>query len=95
MSVGADSSAAAQRLESVIGIPRLRRPAGEVYGTFHKVSIKHLGRYCNEFSYRFNRRGEQLATFAETLKHLTRGKALPYKKQVECIKPLCHGPKLS
>jgi ISXO2-like transposase domain len=20
-----------------------------VYGTFHKVSIKHLGRYCNEF----------------------------------------------
>jgi hypothetical protein len=26
-----------------------------IYGTFHKVSIKHLG--CNEFSYRFNRRG--------------------------------------
>jgi len=20
-----------------------------VYGTFHKVSIKHLGRYCHEF----------------------------------------------
>jgi transposase-like protein len=31
-----------------------------VYGTFHKVSIKHLGRYCNEFSYRFNRRGNSL-----------------------------------
>jgi len=28
-----------------------------IYGTYHKVSIKHLGRYCNEFSYRFNRRG--------------------------------------
>ncbi|PYT62998.1 MAG: IS1595 family transposase, partial [Acidobacteria bacterium] len=27
-----------------------------IYGTFHKVSIKHLGRYCNGFSYRFNRR---------------------------------------
>ncbi len=51
-----------------------------VYGRFHKVSIKHLGRYCNEFSYRFNRRGEQLAMFSETLKHLTRGEALPYKK---------------
>lgn len=51
-----------------------------VYGTFHKVSIKHLGRYCNEFSYRFNRRGEQLAMFSETLRHLTRGKALPYAK---------------
>jgi len=26
----------------------------------------------------FNRRGEQLAMFNETLKHLTRGEALPY-----------------
>jgi transposase-like protein len=51
-----------------------------VYGTFHKVSIKHLERYCNEFSYRFNRRGEQLAMFSETLKYLTHGKALPYSK---------------
>lgn len=51
-----------------------------VYGTFHKVSIKHLGRYCNEFSYRFNRRGEQLAMFDTTLKNLTRGEVLPYKK---------------
>jgi transposase-like protein len=51
-----------------------------VYGTFHKVSIKHLGRYCNEFSYRFNRRNQQLAMFSETLKHLTRGEVLSYKK---------------
>ena len=50
-----------------------------VYGTFHKVSIKHLGRYCNEFSYRFNRRGEQLAMFDGTLKNILNGKALPYK----------------
>ena len=51
-----------------------------VYGTFHKVSIKHLGRYCNEFSYRFNRRGEQLQMFDGTLKNLVRGEVLPYKK---------------
>ncbi len=51
-----------------------------VYGTFHKVSIKHLGRYCEEFSYRFNRRDEQLRMFDGTLKNLTRGKALRYKK---------------
>ena len=51
-----------------------------IYGTFHRVSIKHLGRYCNEFSYRFNRRGQQLQMFAETMKHLTRGKALTYEK---------------
>jgi transposase-like protein len=51
-----------------------------VYGTFHRVSIKHLGRYCNEFSYRFNRREEQLQMFAGTVKNLVRGKALPYDK---------------
>lgn len=51
-----------------------------VYGTIHHVSIKHLGRYCEEFSYRFNRRGMQLQMFDVTLKNLTRGKALPYIK---------------
>lgn len=54
-----------------------------IYGTFHKVSIKHLGRYCNEFSYRFNRRGAQLQMFDTTLKNLTRGKTLPYAKLTE------------
>ena len=51
-----------------------------IYGTFHKVSIKHLRRYCDEFSYRFNRRGEQLKMFDGTLKNLLYGKVLPYKK---------------
>ena len=51
-----------------------------IYGTFHKVSIKHLGRYCNEFSYRFNRRGSQLEMFRGTVKQLARGKNLPYAK---------------
>ena len=50
-----------------------------VYGTFHKVSIKHLGRYCNEFSYRFNRRESQAQMFAETVKGLLKGKPLTYK----------------
>jgi transposase-like protein len=50
-----------------------------IYGTFHKVSIKHLARYCNEFSYRFNRREEQLQMFGMTVKNLVTGKALPYK----------------
>lgn len=51
-----------------------------LYGTFHKVSKKHLARYCNEFSYRFNRRKEQENLFAETTKNLVYGKRLPYKK---------------
>ena len=51
-----------------------------VFGSFHKVSIKHLQRYCDAFSYRFNRRGMQLQMFDATLKNLTRGEVLPYKK---------------
>ena len=51
-----------------------------IYGTFHKVSIKHLGRYCNEFSYRFNRRDSQLQMFAGTVKNLVNGKVLSYEK---------------
>jgi transposase-like protein len=50
-----------------------------IYGTYHKVSIKHLGRYCNEFSYRFNRRHSQPQMFDETLKGLLKGKPLTYK----------------
>jgi len=50
-----------------------------VYGTFHKVSIKHLGRYCGEFSYRFNRRDEQAQLFDLTLKGMLGESALPFK----------------
>jgi transposase-like protein len=53
-----------------------------IYGTFHKVSVKHLARYCNEFSYRFNRREAQLQMFGITVKNLVNGKALPYAKLV-------------
>jgi transposase-like protein len=58
-----------------------------VYGTFHKVSIKHLGRYCNEFSYRFDRRGQQERMFDETLKRLVNGKPLPFKTLISSAEP--------
>lgn len=64
--------------------PLLRRaslkPAG--CGTRHVPQSldKALGPHCNEFSYRFSRRGQQLEMFDATLKNLTRGKALPYSK---------------
>jgi transposase-like protein len=50
-----------------------------VYGTYHHVSIKHLGRYCEEFSFRFNRREAQSQMFDATLKGLLREKQLPFK----------------
>lgn len=50
-----------------------------LYGTFHQVSKKHLARYCDEFSYRFNRRESQSQMFEETVKGLLSGTPLTYK----------------
>ena len=30
-----------------------------IYGTYHQVSFKHLQRYCDEFSFRYNSRDQQ------------------------------------
>jgi hypothetical protein len=49
-------------------------------GSYHKVSIKHLRRYCDEFSYRFNRRDEQHWMFEDTVRNLVNGKVLTYDK---------------
>lgn len=70
----ADGDNHTQHIESAFSL--LKRG---VFGSFHKVSIKHLQRYCDEFSYRFNRRGMQLQMFDATLKNLTRGEVLSYK----------------
>lgn len=51
-----------------------------IKGNFHKVSAKHLARYCDEFSFRFNRRKDQANIFAETTKELLHGEKLPYKE---------------
>jgi hypothetical protein len=50
-----------------------------LYGSFHHVSKKHLGRYCDEFSYRFNRRKDQEGMFEQTARRLIRGEKLPYQ----------------
>jgi ISXO2-like transposase domain len=46
-------------------------------GTYHQFSIKHLQRYLNEFSYRFNRR-EDADAFIETVRRIAGFKPLPY-----------------
>jgi hypothetical protein len=51
-----------------------------LYGSFHHVSTKHLSRYCNEFSFRFNRRKEQEKIFEDTAKNLIHGKTLTYER---------------
>jgi hypothetical protein len=48
-----------------------------VVGSFHKVSEKHLDRYLDEFTYRFNgREDEQL--FQRTMRNLINGKTLTF-----------------
>jgi hypothetical protein len=55
-----------------------------VIGTYHQLSIKHLQRYLDEFSYRFNRR-EDAELFEHTVGRMAGVKPMPYAKLVEEI----------
>jgi len=46
-------------------------------GSYHQLSIKHLQRYLNEFSYRFNRRDTR-TLFEQTLQRMAMGKPMPF-----------------
>jgi transposase-like protein len=50
-----------------------------VVGQFHKVSEKHLDRYLDEFTYRFNGRDDD-RLFQNTLKNLVNGKTLTFER---------------
>jgi transposase-like protein len=51
-------------------------------GTFHGVSPKHLQRYLDEFSYRFDRRWREGELFGFVLRRVVRGQPLPYRRFV-------------
>ena len=50
--------------------------------TFHKVSLKHLQRYLNEFSFRFNNR-KAADLFGMIVRRMALAGNLPYAKLVE------------
>lgn len=50
-----------------------------IIGNFHRVSIKHLQRYLDEFGYRFDAR-DISDLFRRTVARLTAGKAIQYKQ---------------
>lgn len=53
-----------------------------IYGIYHHVSPKHLHRYCNEFSYRYNmRRNSDIAKFNAAV-FLSKGKRLTYNQLI-------------
>jgi transposase-like protein len=51
-------------------------------GAFHKVSLKHLQRYLNEFSFRFNNR-KDANLFGLTVRRMALAGNLPYAKLIE------------
>lgn len=51
-------------------------------GAFHKVSLKHLQRYLNEFAFRFNNR-KDADLFGMTVRRMALAGNLPYAKLVE------------
>jgi transposase-like protein len=54
-----------------------------VHGTFHHVSKKHLGRYCDEFSFRWNTRKVTDSERAEEALKGAEGKRLLYKQPID------------
>jgi hypothetical protein len=53
-----------------------------VIGTYHQLSIKHLQRYLDEFSFRFNRRDED-DRFEQTVSRMAGVAPMPYEKLIE------------
>jgi len=51
-----------------------------INGTFHHVSRGHLGRYCDEFAFRYERRKVSDGTRAGLLVQGAEGKRLTYKQ---------------
>lgn len=52
-----------------------------IVGAFHQVSVKHLDRYLDEFSFRFDNRNNPYL-FRDTLQRLVKSDSLPYEKLV-------------
>ena len=57
-----------------------------IIGSFHQVSIKHIDRYLQEFTFRFNNRHNQ-ELFALTVAALVLGIPLPYAKLIAESEP--------
>ena len=65
-----------------------------VIGSFHSVSVKHLHRYLNEFTFRFNNR-EAEDIFAMIVLRLVIGSALRYAVLTAPLSPSASAPSVS
>ena len=63
-----------------------------VIGSFHQVSVKHLNRYLNEFTFRFNNRDAE-NIFALIVLNLAKGKPLRYDALTEPLRGQTRRPR--
>jgi hypothetical protein len=50
------------------------------HGVYHQMSKKHLQRYVNEFTFRFNRKTETMkSVFSDVVQRVANSPQLPYK----------------
>jgi len=50
-----------------------------IMGTWHKISAKHLQAYCEEMTFRFNRR-DKSDLFLDTLRHMVTAPVLTFER---------------
>ena len=53
-----------------------------VYGSYHHVSKRHLHRYCDEFSFRWNHRQVTDGARTDAALRASEGKRLTYKNPI-------------
>ena len=63
------------------------------YGTYHHISVKHLQRYVDEFSYRFNNRVDFDKLFTGVVESVAESKVLKYNSLISKKYTLTYGKK--
>jgi len=54
------------------------------HGVYHHMSRKHMHRYVDEYTFRFNRRASEMhSVFSDTINRIAESKTLPYKTLIQ------------